>query len=355
MGPLQQLMHPRSAALRTPSHSEALASFMALYSVANPTMTLDATIQSPNPRPTSGTGLLATSVWEWTARELEYLQQQGATPHTPSPPKPPVPAPPYIPPWPPMCSAPTVPMLVPRTPLVALPHHGYPAPPAPMPTHHVPVALPMAPPPFPGQAYLPVGGPPIQLYVPAPPQHPFAGYPPPQWPQYPPPQWLQYPLYHVAPQGSYEGDLETAKPEKFTGWEPSQLRPFIISCVMAFDSRPRKFATKCQQVTYAASYLTDIVMLWWQLHLIAQPEPSIRSNWGEFVAELNNLFGQPDIAQASDCALRALKMQDYQHVNKYMIEFSEHATHTGWNDVALYGEFYRGLAERIKDQLLSLD
>ena len=41
--------------------------------------------------------------------------------------------------------------------------------------------------------------------------------------------------------------------------------------------------------------------------------------------------------------------------NKYMIEFSEHATYTGWNNVALYGEFYRGLAERIKDQLLNLD
>jgi len=48
-------------------------------------------------------------------------------------------------------------------------------------------------------------------------------------------------------------------------------------------------------------------------------------------------------------------MYNHQHVNKYMIEFSEHATHTGWNDAALYGEFYRGLAECIKDQLLSLD
>src|SRR5882724_4749550 len=38
-----------------------------------------------------------------------------------------------------------------------------------------------------------------------------------------------------------------------------------------------------------------------------------------------------------------------------MTERAEHATHTGWNDAALYGEFYRGLAERIKDQLLSLD
>jgi len=33
-----------------------------------------------------------------------------------------------------------------------------------------------------------------------------------------------------------------------------------------------------------------------------------------------------------------LKMYDHQHVNKYMIEFSKHATHTGWNDAALYGE-----------------
>src|SRR5882724_705173 len=38
-----------------------------------------------------------------------------------------------------------------------------------------------------------------------------------------------------------------------------------------------------------------------------------------------------------------------------MIEFSEHATHTRWNDAALYGEFYQVLAECIKDQLLSLD
>src|SRR5467141_2941373 len=85
------------------------------------------------------------------------------------------------------------------------------------------------------------------------------------------------------------------------------------------------------------------------------PEPSIQSDWGEFVEQLNVFFGKPDLAQASECALHALKMQDDQHVNKYMIEFSEHATHMGWNDVALYGEFYQALAECIKDQLVSLE
>ena len=48
-------------------------------------------------------------------------------------------------------------------------------------------------------------------------------------------------------------------------------------------------------------------------------------------------------------------MQENHHINKFMIEFTEHATFTGWNDVTLYGEFYRGLAERIKDQLLNFD
>src|SRR5882672_1282667 len=96
-------------------------------------------------------------------------------------------------------------------------------------------------------------------------------------------------------------------------------------------------------------------MLWWQPNLVLNPEPSIHSDWSEFFEQLNIFFGQPDLAQASERALRALKMQDYQHVNKYMIEFSEHATHMGWNDAALYGEFYHGLAEHIKDQLVWLE
>src|SRR5882724_2935143 len=123
---------------------------------------------------------------------------------------------------------------------------------------------------------------------------------------------------------------------------------------MAFNSWPRKFVTDHQQVSYAASYLSNITMLWWQLILVAFPKLSIHNDWGEFVDQLNTYFRQPDLAQASEHALCA-QCKIYQHVNKYMIEFSEHATYTGWNDVALYGEFYQGLAEHIKDQLLLLD
>src|SRR5882724_9629569 len=141
------------------------------------------------------------------------------------------------------------------------------------------------------------------------------------------------------------------KPDKFTGQDSSKPHPFIISCVMDFDSRPHKFATDSQQVSFAASYLSNIAMLWWLPTLVTYPKLSIWGDWGEFVDQLNVYFGQPYLAQASKCALHALKMYTHQLVNKYMIEFSKHATHTGWNDVALYGEFYQGLSEHIKDQL----
>ena len=61
------------------------------------------------------------------------------------------------------------------------------------------------------------------------------------------------------------------------------------------------------------------------------------------------------MVQASERALRSLKMQENHHINKFLIEFAEHTPFTGWNNVTLYGEFYRGLAERIKDQLLNFD
>ena len=72
---------------------------------------------------------------------------------------------------------------------------------------------------------------------------------------------------------------------------------------MYFDNKPFKFKNNRQRVSYAASFLVEIVLLWWQPHLMAFPEPSIRSNWGEFVIELDKLFGKPDMAQASERAL----------------------------------------------------
>ena len=128
-----------------------------------------------------------------------------------------------------------------------------------------------------------------------------------------------------------------------------------MACIMVFNNKPHKFRSDHQHISYAASFLYETALLWWQPNLMGVPKPPIHSDWAEFVSELDKLFGEPYLAQALECALHSLKMPENHHINKYMIEFSEHAAYTGWNNVALYGEFYQGLAERIKDQLLNLN
>jgi len=86
-----------------------------------------------------------------------------------------------------------------------------------------------------------------------------------------------------------------------------------------------------------------------------QPEPPIRNDWALFIEELNTLFGEADLEQSSEQALKRLKMQDNHHVNRYMTSFSEHASYTHWNEAALYDAFYAGLAETLKDQLLTVE
>jgi hypothetical protein len=73
-----------------------------------------------------------------------------------------------------------------------------------------------------------------------------------------------------------DGDSDVAKPDKFTGKEPRKLRPFISSCIMMFDAKPRKYATDRQRVSFAASYLADLAEQWWSPTLLTIPEAPIR-------------------------------------------------------------------------------
>jgi len=98
--------------------------------------------------------------------------------------------------------------------------------PAPMPSP--PIAPPAAPPQFFGHPY-PLGSwGPMPNYFLAPVQPYLTSYLPGPWPP--------YQQYYVGQHGHGEEDSEMAKPDKFTGQEPSKLRPFVTSCIMAFNS-----------------------------------------------------------------------------------------------------------------------
>src|SRR5882672_2556834 len=98
MAPLSRLMHPRSAALHTPSRDQAPTLFSAPYPMIQPSATMAAFVHSLNPRPIAGVHPIASTVDDLTRCEEEYFCMFS---HTPSPAQPP-----FIPPWTPTEPAP---------------------------------------------------------------------------------------------------------------------------------------------------------------------------------------------------------------------------------------------------------
>src|SRR5882672_7211936 len=80
LAPLSHLMHPRSAALHSPSMGEAPALFSAPYPMVQPPATMAAIVHSPNPRPIAGVHPTTSTVDDITRREAEYIHMFHLTP-----------------------------------------------------------------------------------------------------------------------------------------------------------------------------------------------------------------------------------------------------------------------------------
>src|SRR6266481_6619305 len=82
---------------------------------------------------------------------------------------------------------------------------------------------------------------------------------------------MPYPYYVIQQAAPAQGDgnSDRAKPNKFTGKDPRKLWPFIMACIMVFNNKPQKFRNDHQHVSYTASFLSEITLLWWQPNLMA--------------------------------------------------------------------------------------
>jgi hypothetical protein len=56
------------------------------------------------------------------------------------------------------------------------------------------------------------------------------------------------------------------------------------------------------------------------------------------------------VADATN-ALEVLKYKDSTKAARYTIDFNRHSHRTGWNDVALSRQYYKGLPDRLKDEI----
>src|SRR5882762_8358812 len=158
----------------------------------------------------------------------------------------------------------------------------------------------------------------------------------------------------LPPAVEQERSPKIKEPASFAGTDPTKLQEFLAQCLLTFNTEPRCYQRDEAQVMFVASYLTEAAASWFQPFLLATNQPSILSDWAEFVSELTEMFGDPHLASMSEWKLQTLHMRDIHYVNRYIVDFMKYSADTGWNDTALVHAFYSGLPDRIKDEMVHI-
>jgi len=104
------------------------------------------------------------------------------------------------------------------------------------------------------------------------------------------------------------------------------------------------------------TYLKGSPLDWFQTELSQAlsgyiPPPAWYSSVVGFTQELYRCFGPRDPIMDTTVAIENLRYRDSGKAVKYSLEFNRHARKTGWNDTALVRQYYKGLPDRLKDEI----
>ena len=150
--------------------------------------------------------------------------------------------------------------------------------------------------------------------------------------------------------------IKPRSPNTFDGSDPAKLETFIFQISMYIAARSKDFPDDESQVTFAMSYLKGTPLEWFQTEVNEAMRgngrfPDWFKSYPSFVAELNDLFGPRDPITDAMTALESLKYKDSTKATQYTVDFNRHAQRTGWNDQALTRQYYKGLPDRLKDEM----
>lgn len=138
-------------------------------------------------------------------------------------------------------------------------------------------------------------------------------------------------------------------PERYDG-DPETCNPFLTNCSLLFSLQPRTFASEQAKVAFTINHLTGRARLWGTAEWESQ-SPAC-SSFQLFAEELRKVFGL--VAARSETARGLMGMrQGDRTVADYSIDFRTKARQSRWNSEALVDAFLHGLADYIKDGLVS--
>src|SRR5690349_4080336 len=148
-------------------------------------------------------------------------------------------------------------------------------------------------------------------------------------------------------------------PKPFDGTR-SKLRPFISQCEIYIRMNPLSFGQEEQKVLWACSYLEGTAYDWITTKLKdyldndhddrEDDTNTIFDDHEEFVTQLTRMFGNIDEERRAERAIQTLRQN--KSVTAYAGEFQLLAGKIDWDDKALTAQFYRGLKDEVKDDIV---
>ncbi|KAF7365530.1 Retrotransposon nucleocapsid protein [Mycena venus] len=126
-------------------------------------------------------------------------------------------------------------------------------------------------------------------------------------------------------------------------------------CYLHFAEREQDFPMDDNKILFTLSYLWGTTQKWFEPNLY-DPTPGAVPAWDRnfllFVKELTDNFGPQDPVGDAKDAIRQCRMKSSDRITTYIVAFDHLAAITGWGDRALRHQFYEGLPNRIKDEMV---
>lgn len=161
-------------------------------------------------------------------------------------------------------------------------------------------------------------------------------------------------LGNLRGEGSDSGKAKVKDPDVFDGSDPRKLKTFLVSLSLVFLDRPNYF-TDQRKISYTLSYLGGSAREWFEPDIL-DPDINAMPTWtrtfSALVQELQDNFGLYDAQGEAEEKLGNLRMKENEPVRKYNIRFNSLAVSTNWDSSALKWAYQRGLASRIKDEMV---
>jgi hypothetical protein len=136
-----------------------------------------------------------------------------------------------------------------------------------------------------------------------------------------------------------------------------ELLPFLTKCRLKFAGQSSQFKSEKSKVLYAGARLTGPAFSWflplvnnWDTSDPDATPPIELASFKTFTDALTTLYGDPNLAATADREIRRLRQ--LTSVADYSAKFEQHKQYLGWNDIALRDQYYTGLKDEIKDEIV---